>query len=896
MREDKNQCSLTNEPTTIIHIPSHTDTLKGKPLTVKVKWESSEPAYFVKYNDDYSRVSSQDLLDAINARLRLPQFAWLILLFGLLTSMVVAQLVNKEVAIIYLIAGFFLTCLMTVIIFTTERKRRKITIHFEQSEESQLAFTKLAAALEKIRKVSQVWDISSGKRLTIESTALPKIGCNIPSISFTGIQPKIFWLPDRLYILAGRVYQTYSYKQLSIETSSYHTEQRGKLPTDTQIVSQRWLHQRKDGQADKRYQENYLIPTVEYGALHFNTPAGTPFKLGISNCAAVNQIADAFRTLAQSKPPVSTQNVETPSSTHQPAQPPPTVSPQQHSPLLVPQAKAKDVIYPLTGSHKEVIYPLTTLRETKEKGVIHNDSKQFLQDALKYHSREGTPCEMPSLKTYEPTYASLNEQQMQWYFYWRMEVRKGNYLPTHTSYLFLYAYEVLNLVEKKEPLAAAQYLRRLIPIYSKNNELILPLFTEWVGDLVAENLDLDKALDFRVWSQEADLIDVMIHRAIRSNELTKTPSGIWYQLADYHLNNKQLTASFSMEHITDAHIRAIALASVYSQKKTGKSIIEHFITGEPREIHRQLFRSAIIGRNYQTSISLGFAYTYVGNKELAKYLGAVMKEAENVLLLRAGITSQLWATDLPLELKDILGKFLPNTLHPNDSSAATAPTKEKPTSGKQAPVQSRIKIDLSRVEELQRESEKISELLSEKNGQVQEYKPFRPLGETTQTNRKENIVTPRPTQPSSLLTKPLLEIDLARVKELQLESEEIIELLAVEDERPEQLFNEEPKATTQSETLPDEADVNDEWRKLLTQITSAEKELLTELAKSGRLAETQIDTIAHKYKVMALIDGLSEKAYEFFERDLIFSEGNQWIMEDDDLEILRLRLNEMEQA
>ena len=201
---------------------------------------------------------------------------------------------------------------------------------------------------------------------------------------------------------------------------------------------------------------------------------------------------------------------------------------------------------------------------------------------------------------------------------------------------------------------------------------------------------------------------------------------------------------------------------------------------------------------------------------------------------------------------------------------------------------------------IQRESENLSHLLGDASDETEEQ-PVKqdwhlsPLIKTNDltTRNFENTPPPQREQPKSA-PKPRLEINLVHVEELQRESDEISLLLASEDEWQDLAVSQEPLAISQAETFRKTSDIADEWSRLFACLTQAENELLKDFAKSDKLSEKHIQAIALKYRTMALIDGLCEKTSEVFERDLIFSEGDHWTMEDDDLETLQLKLKEIE--
>ena len=60
---------------------------------------------------------------------------------------------------------------------------------------------------------------------------------------------------------------------------------------------------------------------------------------------------------------------------------------------------------------------------------------KFLRDMKKYVDRDGTKTSFVPFMQYWPTYDSMTPSQQRWYFYWRTQVRNGNYLKTDLSYI-----------------------------------------------------------------------------------------------------------------------------------------------------------------------------------------------------------------------------------------------------------------------------------------------------------------------------------------------------------------------------------------------------------------------------------------------------------------------------
>ena len=84
--------------------------------------------------------------------------------------------------------------------------------------------------------------------------------------------------------------------------------------------------------------------------------------------------------------------------------------------------------------------------------------ESFVTQARHYASRTEAPTNPVAFPQLWPTYEAMRPEQQKWYFYWRSEVRKGNFLPTDLGYLFLHVYEALNLVGFTSAQATFDYL------------------------------------------------------------------------------------------------------------------------------------------------------------------------------------------------------------------------------------------------------------------------------------------------------------------------------------------------------------------------------------------------------------------------------------------------------
>ena len=73
-----------------------------------------------------------------------------------------------------------------------------------------------------------------------------------------------------------------------------------------------------------------------------------------------------------------------------------------------------------------------------------NSCAKFFSDMKKYADTVGQKAEFVPFMQYWPTYDSMDRRQRAWYFYWRTQVRNGEYPDTDLSYIFVHIYELLS--------------------------------------------------------------------------------------------------------------------------------------------------------------------------------------------------------------------------------------------------------------------------------------------------------------------------------------------------------------------------------------------------------------------------------------------------------------------
>lgn len=110
-------------------------------------------------------------------------------------------------------------------------------------------------------------------------------------------------------------------------------------------------------------------------------------------------------------------------------------------------------------------------------------SNDFSKGAHGIHSRtpSGSADFVPFF-SYMPQYSDLNEMQYKRYLWWRECVRKGEYLKTDTSYIYLYIYEIIALDDVISPENSLRMIIDLWGAYRNNHPELDKHLGDWIVD------------------------------------------------------------------------------------------------------------------------------------------------------------------------------------------------------------------------------------------------------------------------------------------------------------------------------------------------------------------------------------------------------------------------------
>jgi hypothetical protein len=191
----------------------------------------------------------------------------------------------------------------------------KISITFESSDASQLAYAAMVRAFDLLRASIKTWDITADKATdqfserTLASRSINRqtVTFDFSStdlIKFTGRAMRFENVNgDDILLYPGVAVMPRAdeaFALIDIRELQIHAERRGfhetdGVPSDANIVGYTWAKTNKDGSPDRRFKDNYQIPICIYGNITFKSQTGVTEEYMVSNADAAQAFAEAVK-------------------------------------------------------------------------------------------------------------------------------------------------------------------------------------------------------------------------------------------------------------------------------------------------------------------------------------------------------------------------------------------------------------------------------------------------------------------------------------------------------------------------------------------------------------------------------------------------------------------------
>ncbi|MBX3014194.1 MAG: TerB N-terminal domain-containing protein [Caldilineaceae bacterium] len=292
--------------------------------------------------------------------------------------------------------------------------------------------------------------------------------------------------------------------------------------------------------------------------------------------------------------------------------------------------------------------------------------ENFVAQAQQWVDRTETTAEPIPFAQYWPSYAQMSPAQQRWYFYWRTEVRAGNFLPTDLSYLFVYVYECINLIGFTDAQAAFDQLVLFWQHYRGLQPKLDQPLIDWLADfLVIHRLPMQPLTWYgQVVTQQimSNDLDLLIQGWVQTGgDCTVLPSPLLYQLAGYSPVNSKFYQTYHQKQQLDAiYPKGVHAVDSYLRQSTGVPLFMTYMPLTMRAIQRPPFADAL-HRYPPTPILIGQVRPWQAQATLTNHLKSILKQTENVLREQLQFKTKLRGIELPPDWRPVIQQALTTT-------------------------------------------------------------------------------------------------------------------------------------------------------------------------------------------------------------------------------------------
>ena len=376
-------------------------------------------------------------------------------------------------------------------------------------------------------------------------------------------------------------------------------------------------------------------------------------------------------------------------------------------------------------STKGIVIPS---RAHDAKASISSTGAMFVELARKYVDRTEVQADPVQFQRYWPTYTTMDDGQQRWYFYWRTQLRQGNWLPTDLSYLFVHIYEVINMIGFDNPKDAFKYLVRFWQYYRESQPNLDRYLPEWIADFIVVHKLAHNALNW--YNEVANITDLkdqdfVIDAWVNSGgDFAALPINVVFELANYNpWKSKFYRLYAESANLDQAFKKGLTAVDAAMREESGKSLFQSYQSKQLRILQRAPFERAVHAYP-RSKIDIAYVPSWTNNRRLSKMLNNLLMYTEIIVLQQSEYNYKIrlkarWKAVIKSALKPGAGKRKAIIESARKSNSATRSHRTsrgmKPKAPKrktvvesalkpEAPKQE-LSIDMSQVEQLSKESE-----------------------------------------------------------------------------------------------------------------------------------------------------------------------------------------------
>lgn len=299
-----------------------------------------------------------------------------------------------------------------------------------------------------------------------------------------------------------------------------------------------------------------------------------------------------------------------------------------------------------------------------EESLIHSVSVEkwkssynyygtFLKNAIEYNEITGRECEYVPFFSYVPQYNQLSKEQLEYYFWFRENIRNGRYIDTDISYLLLYIYELLNLGTRLDTKKTQYILTEIWNEYHSRLPAISSKLSAWICDYSLlhrlpppENAHKDMIRATTVLKE--------FYIKLSKGDVDNCARSLVKYCSSYDFRTSKFFGDLSRD-LFESMIPGALGEAVRFYSRDGELLSE--LTFGDSYVERDVYAGAVCVADERYKIKVRYC-SFSRTNELRFLVGDIIKYCENKLRAHMGIKSRLTVYSVPTELRSVLDKYM----------------------------------------------------------------------------------------------------------------------------------------------------------------------------------------------------------------------------------------------
>lgn len=176
-------------------------------------------------------------------------------------------------------------------------------------------YDQLANSFNKLMNSHRIWDVTSAHfqdRVIARSSAstivdkqdvkfsfrsIPELRSDFKALYFQNANGADLYCYPCFIVLysSGSAVEIIGIDEINIQQSVVRFTETGAVPPDSKIIDTTWAKVNKNGTPDKRFNDNYQIPIVQYGELRLSSKNGLDEEYEFSNYESTEEFSSIFK-------------------------------------------------------------------------------------------------------------------------------------------------------------------------------------------------------------------------------------------------------------------------------------------------------------------------------------------------------------------------------------------------------------------------------------------------------------------------------------------------------------------------------------------------------------------------------------------------------------------------